>query len=213
MGITEVSGVDREEIKEALRDSDSVLLLSSDRQYDSDVCGALLSVAAPEDAQYLAVTLDDTPDERLDEWRTNVGQLPAETGIIAVGEMIRSAATMTTASTPRSSPVEVDTVANPSDLTGLAIAIGSYLDAWSDTERTPVFCFHSITSLLFHADELRVFRFLHSMTGRLREIGAVAHYHLDPVAHGEGTVNRFSALFDAVIEVHEDGTASVKERP
>lgn len=212
MSTKQVTEVDRQEVRETLRDSDTVLLLSSDRKYDSDVCGALLSVAAPEDVQYLAVTLDDTPDDRIDEWRTHIGELPAETGIIAVGEMTRSAASMASASTPQSSPVKIDTVGNPSDLTGLAIAIGSYLDAWSETDRTPVFCFHSITSLLYHADESRVFRFIHSMTGRIRELGAVAHYHLDPVAHDEATVNRFSALFDAVIEVEDDGSVSVTKR-
>lgn len=212
MSSTSVSAVDREAVQEALGEAKTVLLLASDQQYEANACGALLSVAAPEDAQYLSVTLDDSPDDRLEEWRTHVGDLPAETGIIAVGETTRSAAAAASPSAPRSAPVTVDTVANPSDLTGLAIAIGAYLDAWADTDRTPVVCFHSISSLLFHADQSRVYRFLHSSVGRLRNLGAVAHYHLDPVAYDESTVNRFSALFDAVVEIDDDGSVLVKKR-
>jgi hypothetical protein len=212
MSSTSVSKVDREAVQAALGDAKTVLLLASDQQYEANACGALLSVAAPEDAQYLSVTLDDSPDDRLEEWRTNVGDLPSETGIIAVGETTRSAAAAASPSTPSSAPVTVDTVANPSDLTGLAIAIGAYLDAWADTDRTPVVCFHSISSLLFHADQSRVYRFLHSSVGRLRNLGAVAHYHLDPVAYDDSTVNRFSALFDAVVEIGDDGSVTVKKR-
>lgn len=212
MSSTHVTEVDRERVQEVLGDAKSVLLLASDQMYEADACGALLSVAAPEDAQYLSITLDDTPDDRLDEWRANVGELPAETGVIAVGERTRSAAVSTPQSGPRGGPVTVDTVGNPSDLTGLAIAIGGYLDAWENTERTPVVCFHSISSLLFHADQSRVFRFLHSSIGRLRNIGAIAHYHLDPIAYDESTINTFGALFDAVIEVKDDGSLDVKKR-
>lgn len=212
MSSTSVSDVDRDTVLDAIGDANTVLLLASDQQYEANACGALLSVAAPEDAQYLSITLDDTPDDRLEEWRTNVGELPSETGVIAVGEMTRSAAATTVASSPGIAPVTVDTVDDPADLTGLAIAIGAYLDNWADTDRTPVVCFHSISSLLFHADQSRVFQFLHSSVGRLRNLGAVAHYHLDPAAYDESTVNRFSALFEAVVEITDDGSVLVKKR-
>lgn len=211
MSGSRVSPADDDAIRTALGDAKSLLLLSSDRHHGEEACSALLSVAPPEDTQYLCVTLDDTPDDRLNAWRTNNGELPAETGIISVGETTRSVAA-TASSGPSPSPVSVDTVADPSDLTGLAMAIGAYLDAWADTDRTPVVCFHSITSLLYHAEQERVFRFLHSTTGRLRDLGAVAHYHLDPVAYEEATVNVFSALFDAIVDVDDDGSLSVRKR-
>lgn len=209
MSTTPVSEVD-DDVLEALGDATTVLLLASG-PHEAEVCSSLLSVVAPEDAQYLSVTLDDTADERLDEWRTNIGDLPAETGVISVGETTRSASAASP-SGPGAGAVSVDSVADPSDLTGLAMAIGGYLDAWADADRTPVVCFHSITSLLFHAEQPRVFRFLHSTTGRLRDLGAVAHYHLDPNAFDESTVNAFSALFDAVVEVNADGSVSVRTR-
>jgi hypothetical protein len=204
--------VDGDEVRAALGDVTTVLLLASDQHHGDEACASLLSVAAPENAKYLSVTLDGTPDDRLDAWRADVGELPDETGIISVGETTRSAAVSAGSSGPGPSAVSIDTVADPSDLTGLAMAIGAYLDAWAETDRTPVVCFDSITSLLFHTDEERVFRFLHSTAGRLRDLGAVAHYHLDPAAFDEATVNMFSALFDAVVEIEEDGSVSVRTR-
>lgn len=212
MSITSVPSVDGDEVREALGDVTTVLLLASDQQPEGKVCSSLLSVASPENTKYLCLSLDGTPDDRIDAWRANVGQLPDETGIIAVGETTRSAAASSGSAGPDASPVSIDTVADPSDLTGLAMAVGAYLDAWSDTDRTPVVCFDSITSLLFHTDEERVFRFLHATAGRLRDLGAVAHYHLDPAAFDEATVNKFSALFDAVVEIEDDGSVSVRKR-
>jgi hypothetical protein len=211
MSSVSVSKFDGDDVLETLGDVTSILLLASDQHHESEACTTLLAEAAPEAAQYLCVTTDDTPDDRLDEWRANIGELPDETGIIAVGEISRSAAGASE-SGPGTAPVSIDTVADPSDLTGLAMAIGAYLDAWSDMRRTRVVCFDSITSLLFHTDKERVFRFLHATTGRLRDLGAVAHYHLDPGAFDEATVNMFSSLFDAVVEVEEDGSVSVRTR-
>ena len=211
MSATTVDSADGDAFRAALGDARSVLLLADDAWSVEDTCTELLSLVDPDDAHHLSVTLEGTPDDRIDHLRTHLGRLPKETGIIAVGETTRSAAV---ASAPSAdlSPVSIDTVSDPSDLTGLAMAIGSYLDAWSLAEETPVVCFDSVTSLLFHADEGRVFRFLHSTTGRLRDAGAVAHYHLNPEVYDEATINAFSALFDAVVQVDADGAVTVRKR-
>lgn len=208
MSISRVTAADSQSIRTALGDARSVLLLASDDA--GETCASLLS---PADSHLLCVTLDGPPDARLDELRAHLGELPAETGVIAVGESTRSA----TAAEPTAQPsgpslVTVDTVADPSDLTGLAMAIGAHLDAWSAPDTTPVICFDSITALLFHTEKERVFRFLHATTGRLRDVGARAHYHLNPEAYDEATVNTFSALFDAVVNVEADDTVSVNTR-
>lgn len=196
---------------DALGDAKTILMLAAGRHPADDVCSELLSVATAADTQFLSVTVDDTPDERLDVWRTYLGELPAETGVIAVGEPTRSIAASASQG-PGTTPVNVDSVSDPADLTGLAIAISAYLDAWNDRDGTPAVCFHTVTSLLYHTDEARVFRFLHSTTGRLRDVGAVAHFHLDPEAFDESTINSFSALFDAVVRVADDGSATVQKR-
>lgn len=210
MSSTRAPSVDGTGVQDALDDAGTVLLLSPDTDHSTEACMSMLSGPPPEGSRLLVVSLDSTPDDVIDLWRSINGPLPSETGVIAVGEVTRSAASSPAG--PGAAPVTIDSVADPADLTGLAMAIGPYLDAWSESSRTPAVCFHSITSLLFHADQSRVFRFLHSTTGRLRDIGAIAHYHLNPAAHDEATVNRFAALFDAVVEVHDDGAVTVRTR-
>lgn len=210
MSVTQVSPGDHDTLWSALDDATSVLLLAASGSATEAVCSSLLSAVAPDDAQFLSVTLDGSPDDHLDVWRAHVGELPAEAGVIAVGESTRSAAAPTSPS-PGQVAVSVDTVSDPSDLTGLAMAVGSYLDAWEAADGTPVVCFDSVSSLLFHVERERAFRFLHATTGRLRDLGAVAHYHLDPAGYDEATVNTFSALFDAVVEV-DDGSVTVRRR-
>lgn len=211
MSVTQVPGTDGDKLWDALGDARTLLLLESGGPEADAACADLLSVIPPEEAHYLSVTFDEPADDRVNVWRTHVGEQPAETGVIAVGETSRSAA-VGRPQGPGPTPVTVNPVADPSDLTGLAMAIGAYLDAWDTAEATPVVCFHSITSLLFHADVERAFRFLHATTGRLRDIGAVAHYHLDPNAYEESTLNAFAALFDAVVEIEADGSVAVRKR-
>lgn len=212
MSVTQVDSGDSGALEAAISDASSVLLLAPDGGRTDEVCSALLTVAPPEDSRFLSVTLDGSPDDALDHWRSVVGELPAETGVITVGETTRSAAAASTSSGPSMTPVSVDSVADPSDLTGIAMAVSGYLDAWSEADEPPVVCFDSISSLLFHVERDRAYRFLHATTGRLRDLGAVAHYHLDPEAFDEATVNTFSALFDAIVRVEADGSVSVRKR-
>lgn len=202
------------ESEDAIRVGDepaAVLLLAPDDVHGEAVCSSLLSSRPPQDTQFLSVTLDDTPDDRLAVWRNHVGELPAEAGVIAVGETTRSAAAASASGTA-ATPVSVDTVSDPADLTGLAIAISKFTDAWADGTATPVVCFHSLTGLLSHVGEERVFRLLHAMIGRLRDTGAIAHYHLDPTAFDDAVINRFCPLFDVIVEVESDGSVSVRNR-
>lgn len=211
MSVSRVDDTDSEALRAALGDARSVLVLAPNGALQP--CATLFSQEDPADVNLLYVSLDGSPDARLDELRAELGELPAETGVIAVGETTRSAATTAlSAGGPGPSPISIDTVADPSDLTGLAMAIGTYLDAWSASEKHPKVCFDSITSLLFHAEEERVFRFLHATSGRLRDVGAAVHYHLNPIAYDESTINAFSALFDAVVRVEDDGTVTVSKR-
>lgn len=212
MSSTSMDHLDNDGVHAKLSDAKTVLILAANKLDGEDACWSLLADVDPRDSRYIGVTLDETPDDKLAAWRANVGGLPSETGIIAVGETTRSTTAASSPKGPGGTPVSIDSVGDPSDLTGLAMAIGAYLDAWGDTKPAPVVCFDSVTSLLYHADESRVYRFIHSTTGRLREIGATAHFHLNPEVCDEGRINRFSGLFDAVLEIESDGSVTVRKR-
>ncbi len=82
---------------------------------------------------------------------------------------------------------------------------------WAKNQNQTVICFHSLTALIQYADLQRVFRFLHVLTARIDLIDAVAHFHMDPGAHDAQTRNTLVQLFDAVINIGEDGEQTIKQ--
>lgn len=65
-------------------------------------------------------------------------------------------------------------------------------------------CVDSLRPLLDEHDEQAVFRFLHAMTGDVRAVRGMGHYHL-PVAYDDATVRTLAPLFDAVVEIRSQG--------
>jgi len=103
---------------------------------------------------------------------------------------------------------DVRSVGSASDLTGLGIEIGQVLSEW---EAPVAVCFDSLTSMLQYVDFETAYEFLHALTGQLYAADARAHYHVDPAAHDEMHVQGITSLFDAAVDVGEDGV-SVRTR-
>lgn len=167
--------------------------------YGDDACADMLGVAPPGETNALFVTLTETPDARLEHWRSRVSPSPpANLGIVSVDESTRSTATAT--ATTSSANGHVRSVSTPGDLTGLGIAISEYLSEWHHNDKQTVVCFHSLTPLLQYAETRRVFQFIHVLTRRVASTGAIAHYHMDPTAHDERAVRTLSSLFDEIVD-------------
>jgi len=92
----------------------------------------------------------------------------------------------------------VRTVSDPTDLTGVGIAVGEWLRA-RDADERPVVCLDSLSTLLQYADPERAFRFLHGLTAQVRSTDGAAFVSVDPGAHDEATLGTVRALFDAVV--------------
>jgi hypothetical protein len=105
----------------------------------------------------------------------------------------------------------IKTMSDPSDLTDLGITISSFLSEWDSNDNQTVACFHSLTSLLQYADPQRVFRFLHVLTEKFDSSEVVAHYHMDPSAHDQQTINTLTPLFDASVEHDENEEWTVRQ--
>jgi hypothetical protein len=192
---------------------ETVLLLSpTNAPAGEERCVDLLTVAEPDRENLLLVTVTGSADDRLDAWRLHAGErLPRRTAVLSVGESTRSAAVGGGGESHLpGTGVSVETVSNPGDLTGVGMRLSERLRTWADSDGRTVVCFHSIDPLLQYVDLSRLFRFLHVLTGRLRTIGAVAHFHLDPSAHDPQTVDTLLHLFDAAVEVDEDGRTTVR---
>ena len=173
---------------------------------DGEVCSSLLTVERPESTDVVSVTVAQSPDDRLESWRAHVGaDLPDRMGIVDVGGTARSAAAATvTAPKSVGGGVTIEPVADPGDLTSLGIRISGFLADWEDGDNRIALCFHSLTPLLQYVDVQRLFRFLHVLTGRVAAVDGVAHFHIDPTAHDDRTINTIKTLFNAVVEVTDD---------
>jgi len=191
--------------------TNALVLAPSMAAAGDDACAELLAPVEPAETDMLLVTTDQSPDERLAEWRSRSSdRLPARARIVGVGETTRSATASTSASGCTAPSLDGQrfyrtTVANPGDLTGLGARVSRALEAWDGDGNLPVVCVRSLTDLLHHADDRRVFRFLHTITGLVGTAGGVAHYHMDPNAHDEQTLATFRSLFDVVLAHCEDG--------
>lgn len=196
---------DRSEISELGDVSNVMLLAPSLGGQGNDVCLDLLTRSAPDRTNVLGITYTESPGEFVSRWSDGVGDPPARGGIVTVGEADASVG---------SENWTVRGVENPGDLTGIGIELSELLSSMAtaagDDEAVAV-CFNNLTSLLQYADLQRVFRFLHVVTGRVKTIGGVGHYHIDPDAHDKQTMATLKGLFDAVIEVGEDGTLDIQQ--
>ncbi len=195
----------RPDLAELSEVSNVLLLAPSLGGQSNDICLDLLTQTAPSETNILTVSYTDTPREWVENWLEHASVSPVRGGIVSIGQ----------AETDVDDPAwAVKTVENPSDLTGIGIELSELLSgmatAADDDEHIAV-CFDGITSLLQYADLQRAFRFLHVVTGRVKTVGGIGHFHLDPEAHDPQTLATLKGLFDAVIEVEEDGSITVQQ--
>lgn len=169
-----------------------------------DACTDLLLPAEGESPSALWVTYTRAPEDGIRDWLDDLKADPEHVGVVSVGERdIESVRDVTGVTDPR-----LETISNPSDLTGLGITLQNVLDDWDGNVGL---CFDSLTSLLQYVDVETAYEFLHVLTGRLYAQGVRAHFHIDPDAHDEQTVAAMTSLMDAVVRV-EDGESAVETR-
>lgn len=103
----------------------------------------------------------------------------------------------------------VCTVASPADLTGIGIQFSRLFGQLGDTGvprvRTGLY---SLSTILPYVDEIQpVFRFLHTLTGRIRTADGLGVCTIDPDTQDDRVLNSVSQPFDGRLEFRppEDG--------
>lgn len=194
-------------LSERVGDASAVLVLApSLGSHDDEACLDLLTVTEPRGQDVLSITITQSAETRVQLWDAHIDERPARAGVISTGEFTRSSSTAARSPSSRQpiAPLQIETISDPGDLTGLGIAVSTFLSEWIESNNQIVACFHSLTPLLQYAELQRVFRFLHVLIGRFETMGVVAHFHLDPSAHDQQTISTLTQLFDAVVELDED---------
>lgn len=202
--------VDVEPLSSQISDARAILLLGAALQAPMDaVCIDLVTESQPDALLWITVTR--SVDDKLRGWQQHTeAELPNQIGVVNVGGQTRSGRSSESVLDGHS--VRVETVSDPRDLTGLGIAVNTVLGNWANADIQPVMCFDSITSLLQYSDLQRLYRFLHVLSQRIAKHGGVVHYHLDPTAHKEKTINTLLQLVDAAIEVGPEGNVEFSRR-
>ncbi len=108
----------------------------------------------------------------------------------------------------------VSTVTSPADLTGIGIQFSRLFGYLGDTGvprvRTGLY---SLSTILPYVDEIQpVFRFLHTLTGRIRTADGLGVCTIDPETQDERVIGSVSQPFDGRLEVRrpDDGPAELR---
>lgn len=184
-------------------EGENVLVLASAEDDGGDAyCSERLAPSDAASPNALLISLSESPDRRFDAViRRGVGR-PAGVAIVCCDET-RGAVAASSTSGAGHGPGLIPgpwtaTVGSPADLTGLGVRIRQVLSSWEHDPAPVEVCFHDLETLLGHVDDRAAFRFCHAVTRHVRSAGATSHFHLDPDAVGERTLNTLRPLFDRV---------------
>lgn len=171
-------------------------------------CRDLSTISSLDQENLLVVIHNRSADSWLEDWRREVGELPANFGVISIGGFTRSEALQSFPSdsgqglkTQIETVPEVETIPNIIDLMEIGVTINRYIDSWEGNGKQTVVCFNCLTELMEEVDQETAFKFLHLLTSRLGSADAVAHFHLDPEVPDVTDIKTIEWLFDSTIEV------------
>lgn len=105
--------------------------------------------------------------------------------------------------------VPVEVVSTPGDVTALGIRLSRALSA---TDGDLAVCFDSVTAMCQYVERETAYNLLHTLDAQLYAADARAHFHLDPAAHDPATVDLFTSLCDAAVDLRGEDPV-VRTRP
>ncbi|WP_144904996.1 DUF7504 family protein [Halobellus captivus] len=173
-------------------DASTVLILHPQNAAVDDVEYKRHFADGGSDVELLGISFSQPPAPWYDAWSEALDGEPAAAAIITTPEL--------DSGDVGDRDLVVETVANPSNLTGVGMKSTPYISDWTN----PIVAVDSLTVLLQYADSQSVYRFLHVLTTRLRAADATGLFFLDPMVHDDQTVELLKTLFDAVVECEAD---------
>jgi len=186
----------------------ATLLLGGDTAFGS----AASPDFSPETTNVLVISAARSMQTMVEDWRQDVGPLPAAFGLITYAEFDRSAAASAPASSGRpprqplpGGNITLTSMSDPGDLRRLGTAVTLYLDDWVDTDRETLVYVDALAPFVDASGTESAFQFLHLLVQSTDQLDADLTVHFDPSTTDDRTVNTFRPLFDEVV----DATARV----
>jgi len=98
----------------------------------------------------------------------------------------------------------IESVSTPNDLTGIGIKLSTlYSDLHDETGERVRTAFVNVSTLLMYTDLRTLFRFLHTISGRIDATDGIGVFAIDPGTHDEKSTNTLTQLCDGRIDVRE----------
>lgn len=148
-----------------------------------------------QDEGVLFIGADESGTTLLEEYTTQGGTF----------DRGRMAAIECDAPSGESDDQNIRTVGSPGDLTGIGIEYSSLYEGLHregvERVRTGLF---TVSTLLMYAEEIQpVYRFLHTLTGRIQSADGVGVCVVDPTTQDDQTLNSITQTFDGRIDLRE----------
>lgn len=164
------------------------------RRGDTDARHELLEATDPRLLNVVEITYSQSPWAVYDSWCERLGHSPRRLFVVSLDSQRRRFEREMQSLPPGVVALSV----TPYDLTELGMRWQRCLRLLDRAEGDVVVELDSITSMLQFANVRTVYRFLHMVTGQVREIGASAQFHVDPAAHEERTIHLLQTTMDEV---------------
>lgn len=186
-----------------------ILLLSSGNNRTVDrVCLQRVVECHPSETNVLLVTSDRSGEAVISEWRDNVGERPANLGVVTTLESMRSTIANrpvdegqpVTLPQPRNVVVPVDDV---TDLTGITDAVSGFLSGWDNDLETTLYV-DSLSAFVHRSGLVRTVCLVDDL---LESVDATAYFRLETDRHDAHTLILLEPLFDSVFELSADEDA------
>jgi archaellum biogenesis ATPase FlaH len=97
--------------------------------------------------------------------------------------------------------VTIKTVNSPADLTGIGVRIGQFIEDFSKNDLKIQIHINSVSTILMYSNLQTIFRFMHSLTGRIKAAEAFGIFVIDGGMHDSQTIVTLKQLCDCMVEI------------
>jgi len=137
-----------------------------------------------------------SPERRIRRWTDRATPTPHRVGLLRVGWRGQGHSSVERLAETEGLRLRFEPIQEPGNLSAIGRGLIRLLEWLDESPIRIVVCVHSLSVALQYASTQRLLDFLSECREQFRRYGASAHFHLDPDAHSDETVDRLYDAFD-----------------